>query len=293
MTIGIMEVLLVGARGLKNNEFFGGGIDPYILIQYKSQEHKSSVTRGQGGNPVWNEKFTFSVEYPSEEEDERYKLILNIMDKDTFSADDYLGQATIYMEDLLALGVENGNAKLHPLKYSVVSPDQNYCGEIQVGVTFTPKVQKEEEAEEEEFGGWKESGGIDPYVLIQYKSQEHKSSVTRGQGGNLVWNEKFTFSVEYPSEEEDERYKLILNIMDKDTFSADDYLGQATIYLEDLLALGVENGNAKLHPLKYSVVSPDQNYCGEIQVGVTFTPKVQEEEEAEEEEFGGWKESDY
>ncbi|KAL7228921.1 hypothetical protein ACSBR2_007588 [Camellia fascicularis] len=97
----------------------------------------------------------------------------------------------------------------------------------------------------------------------------------------------------YPSEEEDERYKLILNIMDKDTFSADDYLGQATIYLEDLLALGVENGNAKLHPLKYSVVSPDQNYCGEIQVGVTFTPKVQEEEEAEEEEFGGWKESDY
>ncbi|XP_028070410.1 elicitor-responsive protein 1 isoform X2 [Camellia sinensis] len=134
MTIGIMEVLLVGARGLKNNEFFG-----------------------QGGNPVWNEKFTFSVEYPSEEEDERYKLILNIMDKDTFSADDYLGQATIYLEDLLALGVENGNAKLHPLKYSVVSPDQNYCGEIQVGVTFTPKVQEEEEAEEEEFGGWKES----------------------------------------------------------------------------------------------------------------------------------------
>ncbi|CAL5322505.1 hypothetical protein CsSME_00000796 [Camellia sinensis var. sinensis] len=157
MTIGIMEVLLVGARGLKNNEFFGGGIDPYVLIQYKSQEHKSSVIRGQGGNPVWNEKFTFSVEYPSEEEDERYKLILNIMDKDTFSADDYLGQATIYLEDLLALGVENGNAKLHPLKYSVVSPDQNYCGEIQVGVTFTPKVQEEEEAEEEEFGGWKES----------------------------------------------------------------------------------------------------------------------------------------
>ena len=44
------------------------------------------------------------------------------------------------MEDLLALGAENGTAELHPRKYSVVSADQTYRGEIQVGVTFTSKV---------------------------------------------------------------------------------------------------------------------------------------------------------
>uniref|UniRef100_A0A5B7C506 C2 domain-containing protein n=1 Tax=Davidia involucrata TaxID=16924 RepID=A0A5B7C506_DAVIN len=109
-----------------------------------------------------------------------------------------------------------------------------------------------------------------------------------GQGSNPVWNEKFKFNVEYPGA--DDQYKLILKIMDKDAFSADDYLGQATIYLKDLLALGVENGTAELHPRKYSVVYADQTYCGEIRVGVTFTPKVQEETE---EDFGGWKESDY
>lgn len=66
------------------------------------------------------------------------------------------------------------------------------------------------------------------------------------------------------------------------------------IYLEELLAQGVEKGNAELHPRKYSVVSSDKSYCGEIQVGIKFTPKVQEEEEDDGgNEFGGWKESDY
>ncbi|KAK9283545.1 hypothetical protein L1049_011792 [Liquidambar formosana] len=107
------------------------------------------------------------------------------------------------------------------------------------------------------------------------------------QGGSPVWNEKFSFRVEYPGA--DDQYKLVLKIMDKDTFSSDDFLGQATIYLRDVLALGVENGSAELQPCKYSVVNADQSYCGEIEVGVTFTPK----EETEEEEIGGWKESDY
>ncbi|KAM4104471.1 hypothetical protein ACJW30_06G160100 [Castanea mollissima] len=152
MAIGLMEVLLVNAKGLVDNDFFGR-MDPYVLIQYKSQERKSSVAQGQGGSPVWNEKITFRVEYPGQ--GDQYKLILNIMDKDTFSADDFIGQATIYVEDLMAVGVENGTAELHPRKYSVVRKDQSYCGEIEVGVTFTRKV--EEQYHGEELGGWKQS----------------------------------------------------------------------------------------------------------------------------------------
>ncbi|KAL6326740.1 hypothetical protein AAG906_010915 [Vitis piasezkii] len=152
MTIGMLEVLLLDARGLQDTDFLGG-MDPYVLIQYKNQERKSSVARGEGGSPVWNEKFTFRVEYPGGEG--QYKLVLKIMDKDTFSADDFLGQASIYLEDLLALGVENGKAELHPCKYRVVRTDQTYCGEIRVGINFTPKVK--EEKDEIQVGGWKES----------------------------------------------------------------------------------------------------------------------------------------
>ncbi|XP_075102816.1 16 kDa phloem protein 1-like isoform X2 [Nicotiana tabacum] len=147
---GTMEVNIVNARGLKNNEFLGGGIDPYVLIQYRAQERKSTTAKGQGSKPEWNERFNFRVEYPST--DKQYKLILKLMDHDTFSSDDSLGEATIYLKELIELGVENGRAEIHPRKYSVVGSDQSYCGEIQVGLTFTPKT-----AAEEEYGGWKES----------------------------------------------------------------------------------------------------------------------------------------
>ncbi|XP_038890560.1 16 kDa phloem protein 1 [Benincasa hispida] len=151
MAIGTLEVKLVNAKGLRGTDFLGG-IDPYVLIQYKGQERKSSVARNEGGGPVWNEKFTFRAEYPGSGDD--FKIILKIMDHDTFSADDFIGQTSIYVEDLLALGVENGVSELRPQKYSVVGDNLNYSGEIQVGVTFT---QKETEYDGEEVGGWKQS----------------------------------------------------------------------------------------------------------------------------------------
>ncbi|KAI3748748.1 hypothetical protein L6452_12043 [Arctium lappa] len=152
MTIGVLEVNLVDARGLSKSDFLNK-IDPYVLIQYKNQEHKSSIANGQGSNPKWNENFTFRVEYPGA--DEQPKLVLTIMDHDTFSSDDCIGQTTIYLKELLEQGTENGTAELRPHKRNVVNSSQSYSGEIRVGLTFTPR--EETETYEKEFGGWKES----------------------------------------------------------------------------------------------------------------------------------------
>ncbi|CAI9774900.1 unnamed protein product [Fraxinus pennsylvanica] len=154
MVIGIMEVKLVSAKGLKNTDFLGG-IDPYVLLQYRKQECKSTIAKGKGTRPLWNEKFEFRVDSPFIDDDQ-HKLVLKIMDHDTFSADDYLGEAEIYVKDIIKIGMENGKAELHLQKYRVVSTDQTYHGEIQVGITFTAK-EKTVEEEEEEYGGWKES----------------------------------------------------------------------------------------------------------------------------------------
>ncbi|KAG6758333.1 hypothetical protein POTOM_038676 [Populus tomentosa] len=140
MAVGILEVKLVKAKGLGNPDFFG-------LSCYCS----SSLS--QGGRPVWNETLTFKVEYPGQ--GGNYKLTLKIMDRDTFSADDSVGEATIYVKDLLALGVENGTAELQTQKYRVVNADKSYRGEIQVGVTFTLKAEEEDAGED--YGGWKQS----------------------------------------------------------------------------------------------------------------------------------------
>ncbi|KAG5064304.1 hypothetical protein JHK85_005487 [Glycine max] len=128
MAIGFMEVQLVKAKGLHNADIFG-----------------------QGTNPVWNEKFMFKVEYLGS--GDKHKLIFKIMDQDLYT-DEFVGQATIHVKDLLAQGIENGGAKLQTLKYRVVRANNSYCGEIDVGVTFTPQV--EEEIVKEDIGGRKE-----------------------------------------------------------------------------------------------------------------------------------------
>ncbi|XP_050385953.1 16 kDa phloem protein 1 isoform X2 [Argentina anserina] len=152
MAVGLMEVLLVNARGLGDTDIIGR-MDPYVVVKYKSQEHRTSVARGQGGNPVWNERLIFRVEYPGS--GEQYKLTFKIMDKDTFTRDDTVGEATIYVKELLELGVEKGFAEINPKKYSVVAADKSFRGEIQVGVVFTKKAEPEFGGQA--FGGWKHS----------------------------------------------------------------------------------------------------------------------------------------
>ncbi|XP_072998148.1 elicitor-responsive protein 1 isoform X3 [Typha latifolia] len=149
---GILEVLLVDAKGLQDTDLLGGKIDPYVLIQYRSQERKSSIARGQGRNPSWNETFKFQVNSPGA--NHQHKLVLKIMDHDTFTSDDYIGEAAITVTDIIALGMEKGMMEQHPCKYRVVLGDGTYYGEIQVGITFKAQMQEEEE---EEVGGWKHS----------------------------------------------------------------------------------------------------------------------------------------
>ncbi|CAB4300303.1 unnamed protein product [Prunus armeniaca] len=134
MPLGTLEVVLVEAKGLKNTDFLSK-IDPYVVFTVKTQEKKSNVAK------------------VSEDVSE---LRLKIMDKDTFTADDFVGEATIPLEPLFAEG------SLPPTMYNVVNKDRDYHGEIKIGLTFTPEPERSnfrsrDYAAEENYGGWKES----------------------------------------------------------------------------------------------------------------------------------------
>ncbi|KAK9683308.1 hypothetical protein RND81_10G130800 [Saponaria officinalis] len=153
MTRGFLEVLVVDAHGLPGGDFLQK-IDPYVLVYYKGQERKTTIARGQGKNPRWNEKLGFSAEYPGSGSD--YKLILKVMDHDTFSRDDFLGHTTVHIEDLLAFGVENGSYEMRTTKYRLDAANGTYCGDIKIGVRFSCKpIEGNDEGEE--LGGWKSS----------------------------------------------------------------------------------------------------------------------------------------
>uniref|UniRef100_A0A0C9SAF4 TSA: Wollemia nobilis Ref_Wollemi_Transcript_3741_851 transcribed RNA sequence n=1 Tax=Wollemia nobilis TaxID=56998 RepID=A0A0C9SAF4_9CONI len=144
MPSGTLEVLLVNAERLQNTDVLCN-MDPYVVIKCRTQEQKSSVASGKGSNPEWNERFVFSISEGVNE------LTLKILDSDAANSDDLVGEATIPLEGLFMEG------SLPPAPYNVVLPDQSYCGEIRVGLTFTPKREDECCEEAGEIGGWKES----------------------------------------------------------------------------------------------------------------------------------------
>ncbi|KAG6500547.1 hypothetical protein ZIOFF_040395 [Zingiber officinale] len=103
MSFGELEVLLVDAKGLKDTDLIGK-MDPYAEIQYRDQQQKSKVAYKEGGNPRWNQKFKF-------------KVVLRVMDRDTFSADDFVGEATINVGDVIAMGMEKGFMEVNPCNH--------------------------------------------------------------------------------------------------------------------------------------------------------------------------------
>ncbi|KAG5251536.1 hypothetical protein OIU77_024966 [Salix suchowensis] len=149
MPEGTIQVLLVGAKGLESTDFLANN-DPYVLLACRTQEQKSSVASGQGSEPEWNETFVFTISEGTSE------LVLKIMDRDTLTDDDYLGKASIPLEPLFIEG------NLPATAYSVVK-DEEYRGEIRVGLSFTPedRTSRALDAEEEGYGGWKESAYTD------------------------------------------------------------------------------------------------------------------------------------
>ncbi|KAL6634821.1 hypothetical protein ACP70R_027492 [Stipagrostis hirtigluma subsp. patula] len=126
MVHGTLEVLLVGAKGLENTDYLCN-MDPYAILKCRSQEQKSSIAAGKGSNPEWNENFVFTVS------DQATDLLIKLMDSDAGTADDFVGEATI---PLHAVYTERS---ILPTLYNVVKGEK-YCGEIKVGLTFTPEV---------------------------------------------------------------------------------------------------------------------------------------------------------
>lgn len=149
MPAGTLEVLLVSAKGLENTDYLCN-MDPYVTLTCRSQEQKSSVASGKGSDPEWNETFVFTISEGAEE------LILKILDSDSGTQDDFVGEVKIPLDPVYLGG------SLPETVYNVVK-DEEYRGEIKVGLKFSPEERTERnfQMEEEAYGGWKQSSYTD------------------------------------------------------------------------------------------------------------------------------------
>ncbi|XP_076917679.1 16 kDa phloem protein 2-like isoform X2 [Bidens hawaiensis] len=129
-------------------------------------------------------------------------------------------------------------------------------------------------------------------VLLVSAKGLHDTDFFR-QGSSPEWNETFVFSLTG-----DEEQELVIKIKDSDVGSEDDTVGEAKIPLEPLFLAG------SIPPTPYNVVINDQ-FCGEVKVGLEFIPEETHEyghrhghghghgHHEEERSYGGWKESSY
>ncbi|WMV49448.1 hypothetical protein MTR67_042833 [Solanum verrucosum] len=142
MPSGTLEVFLVNAKGLEDQNWLTS-MNPYVILTCRTQEKESGVASGEGTDPEWNETFVFTISSDVEE------ITLRIMDKDTLSSDDFVGEATIPLHEVLREGEVSERA------YNVVK-DEDYCGEIKLSLTFTSETQ----------AGKLQSSGHEPDELI-------------------------------------------------------------------------------------------------------------------------------
>ena len=87
-------ILIQSAEGLAIKDF-GGLSDPFVSVHVGKQQMKTS-TKGQDLNPAWDEHFSFKL--GSLDDD----VVLEVWDKDSLSADDFLGQVRSFVLLLLA-----------------------------------------------------------------------------------------------------------------------------------------------------------------------------------------------
>jgi hypothetical protein len=104
--------------------------DPYVILTMDSRAKKYSfrtqVHYGAGRAPVWNETFQFDVVDAAD-----FKLV--VMDKDTYSADDLVGEVTVDLASVYRWGVRDAWA---PIKRKGAWGGMEHRGEVRLEVDF-------------------------------------------------------------------------------------------------------------------------------------------------------------
>ncbi|KAH7288057.1 hypothetical protein KP509_31G009800 [Ceratopteris richardii] len=126
--LGLLEVHLIGGKGMRNVEFLGKN-DPYAILTYKTQNQKSKTQEGGGSNPVWKQKFYFKVD---EEIDD---VVIRVFDEDKQTADDALGEARIPLTRVLE------EHEVPATFYDLIQSAGKVHGQVEAALKFISKEE--------------------------------------------------------------------------------------------------------------------------------------------------------
>ncbi len=140
---GLLVITVVEARDLLQTDARFTSIEPYVVFKQGVREKRTSVAKGT--NPKWEETIELPFEAPETE-----GLRLTVMEKDTFTTDDFLGNARLTLAPVVSAGavdswldldgVDKGQIRLK-LSWWPVSTDAGEVGEGQVKALLSVYVE--------------------------------------------------------------------------------------------------------------------------------------------------------
>ncbi|XP_057451988.1 elicitor-responsive protein 3-like [Lotus japonicus] len=140
MKTGILEVLLVNAKGITHTNLVGTP-SYYVVIECGTQSQRSKVSSGKHQKPWWNEKFIFDFSLCDDCTNSTH-IKCRIMDTQLFRDGGFVGEAKIYIGGIISEGTDQGCIEIKPAAYSVVLEDNTYRGQIKIGFKFIANKEK-------------------------------------------------------------------------------------------------------------------------------------------------------
>lgn len=274
--IGVVQVTLHSARGIKGTKIGGGTPDPYVSISINNR-NELAVTKYKHNtyNPTWMETKFILINSLHE------SLTLNLYDYNDHRKDALLGTASFDMAQLqddatceninstlLLDGKERGELRYDVSYYPVLKPDE---GETEVPDTTVGIVRLTIHQAKELDSSKMLSDDLNPLAKVFLASNPRRpihTTKTFKHTKSPVWESAHEFLCA------DKKSSVItIQVIDDRDFLKDPCIGYMSIRLEDLLAFNPRNigqGGEGIEPRDWFPLSDCKN--GKIRISAEWKP---------------------
>ncbi|KAK3101636.1 hypothetical protein FSP39_005068 [Pinctada imbricata] len=223
----LLLVKVIKCRELRSKDMRSKMSDPYVKLSLMPENAeiggKRTAVVKQSNSPVFDEIFAFPLK---ESELVDLKMLVQVMDADILGRDDFLGETIVNLNT-----IKFREDPFHTEWYTLnMETDFGISGELEVTVRYEVPQSLFVTVHRASGLSARDAGKTaDPFVKLTipgtatvFKSQVIKDTL------DPAWEETFEFQV--AEEEINSRY-IIFHVVDEDTFSSNDSLGQVIINL--------------------------------------------------------------
>ncbi|EED81501.1 predicted protein [Postia placenta Mad-698-R] len=285
--IGVLQVTVQSARGLRGSKISGGSPDPYVSLSINSRSELARTKAKQDtANPTWSETKFLLVNSLTE------SLILSVMDFNDHRKDSEIGSASFDMSKL------REDASYEGLEAPILK-DGKDKGMIRYDVTFYPVLKssgdtggKEELPEDTKVGIVRltmhqakdldhtksMSGDLNPFCRVHLGTDPHPMFTTNKMKhtNNPVWETSTEWlCTDRPGS------VVTIKIVDDREFLKDPIIGYMSVRVEDLLNANKEAGrdwwelsNCKSGRVRLSADWKPLNMPGSVHGADQYVPPI-------------------